>query len=176
MEGALGDYNQALDSQRDTDILFDRSLVFLKKKNFKAALADLDEIIRLERYNDKALHQRGYIYRLTHRYHDALRDLSVAIQMNSSSPNAAYFDRGLVYKNLGQLPNALQDLSAAIRVKPDDESAYHERGRVLLAMKNFRAALADFTKATELDPSCAEAVSDRDKVQKLMNAAVSHGL
>lgn len=113
---------------------FNRGVVFIKKKDYDQALADLNEAIRLgpaERI--KGIDEKS-------------RD--------KNTQNAEYLhQRGIVHSLKGDIDRAIADYSAALRSDPELAQAFYDRGLAYRTKGDTNSANADFGRATKLDSS-----------------------
>jgi len=81
------------------------------------AIADYDEILRLEPKADYTLYSRGIAYRDKGNLEQAIADLTEALGINPKySP--AYHERGVAYRMKGDREHAIADFREAIRLDP----------------------------------------------------------
>lgn len=107
-------------SHRDTGTAhFYRARWYLQQGRLQPALADLDEVTRL----------------------DALGDTSSDLRASN------FVSRGFVHIRMGNMDAALADFDEAIRLNPRVASSYRGRGHVWLARREPDRALADFSQA-----------------------------
>ncbi len=133
---ALGDLPQ---------ILMYRGIAYGNLGDFRRAFADFDECFRLnDRYPD-AYNERGNLYRVQHKYRDALQDYSTALLLDEAFHEARY-NRALCYEELGMLDEAERDLSQVIQALPGLAPAYEARGRVRARLGQFDAAISDYQR------------------------------
>jgi tetratricopeptide (TPR) repeat protein/V8-like Glu-specific endopeptidase len=131
-----------------------------RDKDYKGAVADLTEAIRLNpNYAD------AYVYRGVVRYdfkdlQGAVADYNSALKIN---PNyaGAYFNRGNARKELKDLQGAVADYNSALKINPNYADAYVNRGNAHYELKNLQSAVADYTEAIRLNPNYAEAYNNR---------------
>ncbi|HET7671424.1 MAG TPA: tetratricopeptide repeat protein [Burkholderiales bacterium] len=107
-------------SQRDTGTAhFYRARWYQQQGRLQPALADLDEVTRL--------------------------DILAGTPDDQQAPN--YSMRGSLHLRMGNLQAALADFDEAIRLNPSMASPYRGRGQVWLARRDADKALADFSQA-----------------------------
>ena len=89
-----------------------------EKRELDAALADLDEAIRLDPTYACSYNNRGRTYAFKGDYDRAITDYSEALKLN---PNMAiaYNNRGDAYFRKGELDEAIADFGMAVRVAPN---------------------------------------------------------
>ena len=94
-----------------------RSGVLYARRQYEAALADLDTLILLDPRHALAFNRRGYAKIELNRNADAIADFDRAIA-NDPALLWAYNNRGNAYRNLGEFDKALADYAEAIRREP----------------------------------------------------------
>jgi tetratricopeptide (TPR) repeat protein len=118
-----------------------------------------------------ALQQRGAAYTNEQKFPEAIADFSEALKMK---PNDAgiYERRAYVEMKMNDLDKALADYSEAIRLNPDEIRYYLYRGYIYEKKRDIKKSIADTEKALKLDKRNAEALSRKERLQKIqsMNA------
>ena len=84
----------------------------MNQRNYKDALVELSEAVRLNPQHALALNARGFVYYLVGDYPHSLADLDAAIQLNPSYRNA-YQNRALTRKAMGDLKGSQDDVARA---------------------------------------------------------------
>jgi len=89
--------------------------------------------------------------------HDqAVKDLTISIELDPYFSDQAHYFRGLARFYQGKFSEAIDDLSIAIRMNPD-YAAFYQRGKANLQLKEFERSLQDFEIALRLKPDFWEA-------------------
>jgi|GEM_PF-370568 len=121
-------------------------------KDYKKAIANYTEAIKLDPTKNYYYGNRGEVYLLLEDYPKALADFEQAININSGVPT--YYDKkARVYAELNDYKKALAEYERFLKI--DDESAgfYNVRGNFYFyPLKNYEKAIADYTKAITLTP------------------------
>lgn len=84
----------------------------LDQKDYKGAIANFDQVLRLDPQNVKAYFNRGFAYYNLENYQKAIEDYGKAIEINPSDAEA-FYNRGLAYSNLDSDKAAIQDFEKA---------------------------------------------------------------
>jgi tetratricopeptide (TPR) repeat protein len=135
-----------------------------KKGDYKGAIADLDQAIRLNPKNALIYNNRGTIrYKLGDKQ-GAIIDYDQAIRLNSKFA-LAYGNRGLARYKLGDKQGALADYDQAIRLGANYASAYGNRGSIRYKLGDKQGALADYDQAIRLGANYASAYGNRGSVR-----------
>jgi tetratricopeptide (TPR) repeat protein len=131
-------------------------LVQMRKGNYRQAIENYNQAIRLNYYSSVAYLNRAYVQILLKNNQLALEDYTRAIQLNSNhSISSAYWGRGRVYIGLKDYENAIKDFDSAIHINKgwgnsSLAAVYYGRGAVQAKLKNKKVAIADFKTAADL--------------------------
>ena len=121
------------------------SAYLFQKDDYDHAIADLDEVIRLNPKHADSYIGRAVAYGKKSNYDRAIVDLNEAIRLDLKSANAiAYFDR--VLQLFSEIASE-RDHDEEIRRNPTQFAIYIFRGLAYLKKKNFNYAIADFSQA-----------------------------
>ena len=134
--------------------LFFRSLALETKRDFKGAMADLGEAIRIDPKPSHAHSSRARLYKEAGDDEHAFADLNAAIRID---PRVALFynRRGLFYTEKNNYEFAVDDFNEAIRLDPQSPFGYWNRAQAH-ANASYRArAIADYSEVIRLDPEVA---------------------
>lgn len=148
---AIACYSACIALRSDVpEVYVRRGWSLFQQRDFPAALADLDMVVRW-----LPNHQEARIYRSqTHQQMGnpalGVSDLDVVLRQ-PDAPVKVYFMRARLYQMLGDEKNALADETAGMKHIPTDEASWVERG-VLRLRTNPEGALDDFRKAEQLNP------------------------
>jgi tetratricopeptide (TPR) repeat protein len=138
----------------------DRASIWQEKGETAAAIADLDEAIRLDPRHAMAYNNRGVARRSRKEHDKAIADYSEAIRLDPKLA-WAYNDRGLAWTAKHEHDKAGADHSEAIKIDPKLASAYSNRANTWAAKKEYDRAIADHSEAIRLDPKLAGAYNNR---------------
>jgi tetratricopeptide (TPR) repeat protein len=145
---------------------FLRASVKYDKGDYKGAVSDYTEVIRLDPKNADAYNNRGLAKvmkiilpseldtEVDNR--GAIIDYNIAISIN---PKNAFFynNRADAYRNLGKLKEAITDYSQAIKINPNFAEAYFERGKAYSRLGDKISKTRDFTiGVSKINPSTAQ--------------------
>ena len=101
---------------------------------------------------------RGMAHFSESNYHEAIKDFSEALNLDSQSEKALYY-RGLMYSVLKDYPAALKDFNHCLELNPCLPNSLFRRAQVYSHLGDFPRALADAKKALDIDPKLEEARS-----------------
>jgi tetratricopeptide (TPR) repeat protein len=124
-------------------------------EQMRGMLPQLDDRIRANPKDAKALVGRGFIHQQLGNYDQSIADCSAAISADPSMYEA-YCYRSTVYMQLKKYPEALKDDNEVIRLKIDPTS-YNNRAACYIAMHQYNKAIEDYSKVLQLDKSSANA-------------------
>ena len=118
-----------------------------------------------------ALQQRGAAYTSQQKFPEAIADFNEALKMKPNDPGI-YERRAYVEMKMNDLDKALADYSEAIKLNPNEVRYYLYRGYIYERKRDVKNSMADTEKALKLDKHNAEALSRKERLQKIqaMNA------
>ncbi|MGI2905731.1 tetratricopeptide repeat protein [Tolypothrix sp. VBCCA 56010] len=138
-----------------------------KKGDFKGAIADYTEAIRLNPKFVSAYVSRGIARRSLRDNQGAIADYEQAIRLNPKY-SLAYVNRGNARSYLGDNQGAIADYNQALEINPKYALAYVSRGVVRRDLGDNRGALADFDQALEINPKFVYAYVSRGVVRSYL--------
>ncbi|MBE9038903.1 caspase, EACC1-associated type [aff. Roholtiella sp. LEGE 12411] len=127
---------------------YDSGLEKSNKKDYKGAIEDFNEVLRLDPNFILAYNKRGDARSSLKDFKGAIEDLNKYIQSNPNDANS-YVSRGWAYYNLYNYKQAIIDYNKAIQINPKYALAYNNRGAVYADQGNYEQAISDYTKAIE---------------------------
>lgn len=135
---------------RREEILNNRAVVYIRKRDRESAIADLDEAIELDADYAEAFANRGRAYNDLEDYERALEDLDRAIELNDQWSDA-FGNRAFAHQNLGDLDAAYADYERAIAID-NNPTAYFNRAMLRYTYGEFDEAYEDFLAVTRYAP------------------------
>ena len=144
---------------------FNRGNALLQKGDHDKAIADFDEVIRLEPKNASAYNNRGNARNEKGDADGAIDDFNTAVKHNARYASA-YFNRANALAAKGEGTRALKDYDTAIKYNKRNVNAYIARGALLLAGGSIAKARADMKAATTLDRKNAYTVLWHDIAER----------
>ena len=120
-------------------------------KQYEAAAASYDEVLKRKPDHADALNNRGNAWHALGQHERALKDYDQAVELN---PAKASFhnNRGLAIKALGDLPLAITCFQQAIALQPDYGLAHFNLGLSLFALGRYQETVASHDAAIRLMP------------------------
>jgi tetratricopeptide (TPR) repeat protein len=120
-----------------------------------SALTDLMATVELEPdLRARALDWRGYLRQRARQYHEALQDLTQAIELRADKAEY-WIDRAVTYSHLKAYDKVIEDCTEALTREPDSARALALRGSAYLVRGEYDAALTDVSRAVDLVPANA---------------------
>jgi len=146
---------------RSHQVHFNRALAFLRRGEYRSALADFDKVQILEDDHAETLLNRALAHHGLKDFRAAETDLTAALNAGASYTRV-YYLRSKMRQELGDAKGAKEDRDEGLRHPPTDEVSWTTRGFVNLG--NPKEALADFDKALEINPRYLSALINKAHV------------
>jgi len=129
-------------------------------EDYKQAIADYTEAIRLNSKSAEAYLHRGSDLIISGEFGQAIDDLNTSIQLDPNEA-LAYEMRGYASFGLQKYDEAITNYNQALRLAPDDGDIFAARGKAWYWIHNYTNAIVDLTKALEFSTNDAEIYDDR---------------
>lgn len=154
----VGDYDgamAAIDTLRSkapsyTFALCLRSEMLLEKGDTSAAIANLDTVLTIDKYDYSAYMSRAIINLGLKRYEEVESDLTQAIKLSPQS--GFYINRAIAREELYNLRGAMEDLDMAVMLDPDNALARMNRGLLREKVGDYNRAIEDYSFVLECVP------------------------
>jgi tetratricopeptide (TPR) repeat protein len=166
-ESAIVRFSDALDQVKEPVPVLGQEAVYsyrgnsyLFRSDYKRAIADFNQALKLKSDYVKAYNNRARVYSEQGKYSEAIADLNQALKLKSDYVKA-YNNRGIVYKNQGKYIEAIADYNQALKLNPDYVPAYNNRGIVYKNQGKYIEAIADYNQALKLNPDYVPAYNNR---------------
>ncbi|NEP63359.1 MAG: tetratricopeptide repeat protein [Symploca sp. SIO2G7] len=130
-------------------------------------LAKLEQAIKHNPEDEKAIAHRGEVYRLMGRYEEALADFDQAIKLKPEY-YWAIAHRGEIYYHKEEYEKALADFNRALQVEPNYLWAIAHRGVTYEYMRHDEEAIADLNRALAIKPDYSWAFAHRSRTYEQM--------
>ena len=155
IDDAIAAFSDLLQSKKDPDVLVDRAQAFSAKQDYRRALEDYDEAIRLEPKRAAFWNARCWHRAIVGEFQPALADCNEALKLEPKSATALD-SRGFVHLRMNRWNAAIDDYNAALKLDASLPSALY--GRALAKEKTGRAvsARSDLAAAKAAKPAIAE--------------------
>jgi tetratricopeptide (TPR) repeat protein len=152
-------------SSKTAEEFLSDGLLKANSKDYKGAIADYNEAIRLKPDYDFAYVNRGNAKYGLGDKQGSIADYNEAIRLN---PNyaLAFNNRGDAKNNLGDKQGAITDYTKAIKTNQNWgtrslANAYNSRGNAKYGLEDYQGAIADYKEAIRLNPNYALAYANR---------------
>jgi tetratricopeptide (TPR) repeat protein len=149
----------------NAEAYLNRGLAHYRLGDYRAAIADNNQAIRLKHYDFRAYYNRGVASAGVGNYSDAITDYNRALSAIPQHllPLLAdiYNNRGLARFELADIEAAMLDFKMAIRLNANDYRAYFNRGCACTRSGDDLGAVRDFTESLRLNPSNGQAYFNR---------------
>ncbi|MEM8856957.1 MAG: tetratricopeptide repeat protein [Chloroflexota bacterium] len=154
------------ESQRNNKVLnlegtyFSLGLLFQSTGEYDQAIANYDQVIKIDPQDAGAFNNRGNAYARKGDLDQAIADYDQAIALD---PQYAFSfnNRGLAYSDKGDLDQAIADLNQAIALDPQLDGAFFNRGNAYSRKGDLDQAIADLNQAIALEPQFYIAFNNR---------------
>ncbi|MBW4615007.1 MAG: serine protease [Desmonostoc vinosum HA7617-LM4] len=130
-------------------------------QDYKGAVANYTEAIRLNPNYAEAYNDRGAVRFLLGDKQGAAADFTSAIKI---SPNyaQAYNNRGTIRADyLRDKQGAVADFNQALNINPDYAEAYNRRGLTRATLGDKQGAITDYNQALKINPNDAQVYNNR---------------
>jgi tetratricopeptide (TPR) repeat protein len=126
--------------------------------DYKAALADLDRSIALNRAHANAHYNRALAHRRLGDPDRALADMAVYLRTHPDDADA-YYQRGNFHFDKRSFDQALSEYARAVKQKPGHETALVGLGKTYLELNDAANAMANFDAAIRVNASATNHVA-----------------
>ncbi|MTJ21899.1 tetratricopeptide repeat protein [Dolichospermum sp. UHCC 0352] len=128
-----------------------RGVTYYELKEYKLAIDDYTQAIKIDSQNAEYYAFRGGIYSFLKEYKQAIDDLTQAIKIDPKK--ATYYDlRGKTYLQLKDYKQAIDDYTQAIQLDSKKATYYGSRGFAYFQLKDYKQAIDDWNQVIKIDP------------------------
>jgi tetratricopeptide (TPR) repeat protein len=124
--------------------------------NYEEAIKEFDKAIDLNPLYAEAFLYKGLAKIELEDNSQAIKDLTITIELDPAFSDQAHYFRGLAKYNLEDYSGSIDDLTIAIRMNPD-YVAFFQRGKANLKLKEYKRSLQDFEISIRLQSDFYEA-------------------
>lgn len=179
LDDALAQFNALITKGTADDVLFAyRAAIYLEKRDFEKADADLKAALDANPNSMLAYHNRGYGHWLRGRFAEAVSDYSSAIglgisrharrEVTAAALATMYQNRGVAFEDMGDLDRAAIDFTRCIQLQPERGTYYENRALIYLKRGLYAEGITDLDEALFLDPLNAQTRVNRAYASYLM--------
>lgn len=167
--GAAADIERALELNPNAlnGYILRADMAMRSGRNLKAALADINEAVKLQPKMAGLYINRAYLRYSLNDYFGAMADYDYALQLEPANATAL-FNRGLLLAEVNANDRALDDFSSVLDIEPDNYRALYSRALIHRAKGNYRAAIADVNRVAEAFPDFPDALWLRADIERSM--------
>lgn len=164
--GALADADKALSLNKNSvnSYLIKADIEANKNKDFRAALTNMDEAIRLQPRYAGFFINRAFIRKNLDDYYGALSDYEYASQL-SPTDYVPIYNRALLLMEVRDFDKALVDLDKVIALHGPDIRTLYNRAIVRNAKRDFKGALTDINTVIKRYPTLAAGYFLRSQIK-----------
>ena len=123
-----------------------------KEKNFKEAIKNYENIIKIDPSIVFAYHNLGLIYVEIENIDLAKKNFLLAIKINPLFIYS-YINLGILFQNEGQKEKAIECFEKIIEIDPKNISGYNNLGLVNASLGKYKKALKNYLKTLSIDSS-----------------------
>ena len=123
-----------------------------KEKNFKEAIKNYENIIKIDPSIVFAYHNLGLIYVEIENIDLAKKNFLLAIKINPLFIYS-YINLGILFQNEGQKEKAIEYFEKIIEIDPKNISGYNNLGLVNASLGKYKKALNNYLKTLSIDSS-----------------------
>jgi tetratricopeptide (TPR) repeat protein/serine/threonine protein kinase len=131
-----------------------------RERYLKLALADVDEVVRLDPTAPWAFGLRARLHRDLGDHPHALADVNEAVRLDPTNPDHLNF-KGVEHFRAEEYDQAGAVYDELVRLHPGKALYWINRGHTRIRQGKFEGAVADFTEAIRLDPKNHQTIADR---------------
>lgn len=153
------------DDPQATWVYLWRAETRVEKKEYDAALKDLDEAIRRNPRDWAALILRGIVRTEQEQPDKALADLDQAARVNPREP-IIYLRRAQAWQVKKQTEKAQADVERALEIDPQNSDGHFLRGSFALFLGDAAKAVACLNEAVRLSPRTAKLYIERGRARQ----------
>lgn len=149
----------------DINAYMKRAKAFKTLRDNKGALADYNQIVRLQPNHTQHRFTRAYLNSQLGNIKAEIQEYDDLLKLNHQ-PHFIYYQRAEARTKLRDYQGAIADYNQVIKLKPKIAWNYINRGYVRIQLKDYKGALADANKAIQLEPQLHDAYALRSQVYR----------
>jgi Tfp pilus assembly protein PilF len=130
-----------LERQPQLQLLINRGVTYLRRREWQRAIDDFDAVIALDRRHAEAHLNRGAALVQQGQHGQAVAAITEALSLGVREPHKAYFNRGAAREALGDIRGAYEDYSTALEIQPDWGPASAELARFARTRRDHLATI-----------------------------------
>ena len=186
-EEAITAYSRAIEANSEwgsgkiADAYLNRANLYSDRKDYRLAIADYDQVLRVNPKNAVAYALRGLNYQRRGDNQAAIKDFNSAVRIDPNNA-IAYFARGISYHLQGDYQGALAAYEKATVQDAKLLAAVNNLGLIKYELQDIEGAIRQFRAAIDIDSKFAEpqlalatalyVKGDRERAIELAQAAL----
>ncbi len=119
-------------------------------KDYSKALADIDEVLKLEPNNVSYYINRSYLRYQVNDIRGTMADLDYAIAIDANNVTAHY-NRALLRSEVGEYNKAVEDYDFVLKNDPDNYPAFYNRTMLLINIGQYQQGISGLNAMLEKD-------------------------
>jgi tetratricopeptide (TPR) repeat protein len=136
------------------------------KRDYKAALADMDQAITLEPHYAGYFINRAFMKYNLDDYFGAMSDYNYAVDLDPTNVTA-HFNRGLLRTEVSDNNKAIEDFTYVLRSQPDNFMARYNRALLYQKTGQYKRAVRDFDVVLKKYPKFEAGIYARAESRRL---------
>lgn len=128
-----------------------RGMENIEKKQYNAALFDLNRAIELNPKFAESYINRGIVFQNLREFDQAILDFNYAIHLEPEYAEA-YYNRGHIFQARRKFDLAIADYLRTVEIEPGHKQAHYILGELYIKLKQFDKCIPHFAKVVELNP------------------------
>lgn len=137
------------------------------EQDFKKALADMDEAIKLEPQQAGYFVNRAYMKYKLDDYFGAMADYDYAVSLDPENM-AAHYNRAMLHAEVGEHQKSIADFSWVLKKDPNDFLALYNRAMLYMQTGQYRKAVADYDRVLTKYPKFEAGYMARSDAKRRM--------
>jgi tetratricopeptide (TPR) repeat protein len=122
IEDSIMFYSKALKLSPNSDLYFERAMIYNELKEYEKSIEDFTKSIEFEAHNPDSYYNRAIIYHRQFKdYVKAESDYNSAIKLSNKKDPDIFVDRALLYYVMEQDEKCKNDFDFALKLDPDNE-------------------------------------------------------
>ena len=150
----MANYNENEQNPQTAREYYARAAKRYNDGDFDGAIADYNEVLRIDPNHINSLLYRGNALYKKRKYDEAIEDYSGIIWLEPNN-HIAWYNRGNARNEKREYEQALSDLNESIRLNPNYANAWNSRGNAWYGKEKYDEALSNFNEAIRLMPGDA---------------------
>jgi len=140
----------------DRNIFHARSMMYSALGQYKNAIEDMNQYLKIEPGKHRGYMWRGTAYEQDRQYEKAIADYTTAMKKSNSYEYRFHISR--VLQKQGKMNEAIAQMSEVIKQNPQEDEGWNKRGNLYFSAGKYKEAVNDFTHALETNFGSEETI------------------